>query len=260
MSHLRYLSTLLRMTQKVALASPAAWAAQVVLMAANNLIFFVFWTLFFARFGELGGWSLADVAVFTGIICWSFGMLLAAASGALELGRSIVDGRLDIYLARPRHPLPALILGQSTPSGVGDMASAFVFWLWLGERSVADLLFLVILSTASAAVLAASIVLIHSIVFWRPGWIALAEESFFLLVMVGFYPQHVFGFWGRVVVFTVLPAGFIALLPAEAMREVDLLKGMAVLAAAAGYGALAIAVFDRGLRRYASGNRMVDDR
>ncbi len=48
--------------------------------------------------------------------------------------------------------------------------------------------------------------------------------------------------------------------PVEAIREADPAKAASVVAAAILYGALAVVVFDRGLRRYASGNRMVVNR
>jgi ABC-type uncharacterized transport system permease subunit len=55
-----------------------------------------------------------------------------------------------------------------------------------------------------------------------------------------------------------VPAAFVALLPVEAVREGSLLKALAVLGAAVVYVTLATAIFARGLRRYASGNRMVE--
>ena len=48
--------------------------------------------------------------------------------------------------------------------------------------------------------------------------------------------------------------------PVEAIREGDPLKMLAVVLAALVYGTLAIAIFDRGLRRYQSGNQMVVNR
>ncbi|HET6522206.1 MAG TPA: ABC-2 family transporter protein, partial [Geminicoccaceae bacterium] len=84
------------------------------------------------------------------------------------------------------------------------------------------------------------------------------EEVFQMFLMVAFYPQHPFGFTVRVVLFTLFPTAFVTLLPVEAVRVASAPMALAVLAAAAFYAALAVAVFDRGLRRYASGNRLLE--
>ena len=62
----------------------------------------------------------------------------------------------------------------------------------------------------------------------------------------------------RLVLFTVFPAAYIGLLPVEAVRDHSLIQALGVLAAAVAYGALAVWVFERGLRRYASGNRILE--
>ena len=79
-----------------------------------------------------------------------------------------------------------------------------------------------------------------------------------MVMMVVFYPQHPYGFLVRLALFTVFPTAFIALLPMEAIRHHSLPEALGVLAAALGYGALAVCVFERGLRRYASGNRILE--
>ena len=58
--------------------------------------------------------------------------------------------------------------------------------------------------------------------------------------------------------FTVFPTAFVALVPVEAVREADPLKVLVLLGAALVYAGLAVWIFERGLRRYASGNRVLE--
>ena len=58
----------------------------------------------------------------------------------------------------------------------------------------------------------------------------------------------------RIVLFTVFPAAFAAFVPAEVVRHPSGGGVLLMLAAALVYSALAVAIFDRGLRRYRSGN------
>ena len=106
-------------------------------------------------------------------------------------------------------------------------------------------------------VLAATAVLIQCLAFWLPDAAGFCEDLFNLFLMVAFYPQHPFSFTVRVILFTLIPAAFVSFLPVEAIRDADPLKALATIGAAAVYGTIAVAVFQRGLRHYSSGNRVV---
>jgi ABC-type uncharacterized transport system permease subunit len=56
----------------------------------------------------------------------------------------------------------------------------------------------------------------------------------------------------------VFPTALVALLPVKTVREPNAFKVLPMLGAALFYGTLAVWVFDRGLRRYASGNQMLE--
>ena len=141
---------------------------------------------------------------------------------------------------------------------MGDLASALVFWFWLADRGVAELPLLVLVASAAAIVLVATTAIAQSIVFWWPRALPLCEELFNTFLMVSFYPQHPYGLTVRLALFTVFPTALVTLLPTDAVRAQSVLSVLALLAAAAAYSGLAAFVFARGLRRYASGNRMLE--
>jgi ABC-2 type transport system permease protein len=236
-----------------------AWVS-VVLMFANNITFFIIWMIYFARFRELDGWRQEDVALLYGMAAWAFGLTVAITGGFREMGRAIADGGLDVHLGRPRHPLPSLLLSRSIPSGFGDLASAPVMWLVFGGRDVSELPLLILLASAGSAVMLATFVIGQCVVFWWPRAVRLGEELVNVVLMISVYPQHVFGAGIRIVLFTVLPVAFISQVPVEAVREAGAAKAVAVIAAALVFTALAVFVFERGLARYASGNRMLVNR
>jgi ABC-2 type transport system permease protein len=258
MNSLAYVAALLRVNLAACFARPAFALTSAAMMLGNNLIIFLLWVVYFADFSNLGGWGLRDMALLIGVVAWSFGLMVFLAGGLRDLANTIADGGLDIHLGRPRHPLPGLLLSRAIPSGLGDIASAFLFWLWLGGAGLGDLPLLLAVSTAAAVVLGATVTITQCLPFWLTGSAALSEEIFNMVMMVVFYPQHPYGFLVRLALFTVFPTAFIALLPMEAIRHHSLPEALGVLAAALGYGALAVYVFERGLRRYASGNRILE--
>jgi ABC-2 type transport system permease protein len=255
---LGYLLALLRLSVLAARARPRWALASIAMMFGNNVVFFLVWVIYFAKFSSLAGWHQQDVAVLVGVVCWGFGLTSFLVGGMRDIAQTIVDGRLDLHLGRPCHPLPTLLLSRSVPAGVGDLLSAFVFWFWLGGRSIAELPLLLGMATAAAIILCATTVIIQCLVFWRPQAIALCEELFNTLLMVTYYPQHPFGLTVRIVLFTVFPAAFVAFLPAQAIRQPDAVNVLGMLGAAVVYSLLAVAVFNRGLSRYASGNGVLE--
>jgi ABC-2 type transport system permease protein len=254
----RYLISLLRMSVSSAFVRPLAGLSAVVLMAANNLLFFITFVIYFRNFSSLKGWVREDIALLIGITCWAFGLATFVAGGIRDLANTITSGGLDPYLGRPRHPLPALLISQCQPSGLGDMASGVVFWVVLGHRGLGDLPLLMLVGTLAAIVVTATATLFQCLAFWLPGAALLAEELFQMFMMVAYYPEHPFGFAVRLILLTVFPAGFVAMVPVEAVRDADPLKLAACAGAALVYAGLAWLVFERGLRRYTSGSRITE--
>jgi ABC-2 type transport system permease protein len=255
---LRFLLALLGLTVGALRARPRWALASIAMMFGNNLVFYLVWVIYFGAFSSLGGWREADVALLMGMFAWAFGLVTFLTGGVRTIAQTIVEGGLDLHLGRPCHPLPTLLLARCEPSGLGDLASAFVFWLWLGGRTAGELPLMILMASAAAAVLCATVVIIQCLVFWVPSALALCEELFNALLMVTFYPQHPFGLTVRIALFTVFPSAFMAFLPAEVVRHPDWAGGLAMLAAVLVYGALAVLVFDRGLRRYRSGNSLLE--
>jgi ABC-2 type transport system permease protein len=258
LSTLHYLVALARCNVAAGLGRPflAIWMA--AMMFANNLIMFLIWAIYFGNFSSIRGWGLEDMALLIGIVAWAFGLTVFLAEGAVYLADVIVDGGLDLHLGRPRHPLPSLIMSRSAPSGLGDLASALVFWFWLGGRSLGDLPLLILVASAAAVILVATTVITQSLAFWWPRALPLCDQIFDTFIMVAYYPQHPYGFTVRLALFTVFPTAYVALVPTLIMRAPDVLMLLGLLAAAAVYAGLAALVFDRGLRRYASGNRILE--
>ena len=254
----RYIASLLRLTLDALLARPAITLGAAGFMFANNLVFFVTWAIYFANFSALRGWLLQDVALLVGLVVWAYGIAVVFAGGIRTMARTIVDGGLDVHLGRPRHPLPSLLFGRPVPSGLGDMASALPFWLWLGGRSVGELPLLILVATSAAIILGSAVAIMQCLVFWWPRALGFCEHLYEMFVMVTYYPQHAYGFGARVLLLTVFPAALIGFLPAEAVRAHSALLVVAVIGAAVVYAALALLVFNLGLRRYASGNRFAE--
>ena len=255
---LGYIAALLRVNARAAHAQQTATWTAIAMMFGNNVIVFSIWFVYFAKFSSLAGWRLTDMATMMGVIAWAFGLTVVFAGGVRDIAQTIIDGRLDIYLGRPRHPLPALLLSKSIASGIGDLLSALMFWIVVAKVTPLALLMLIVLATTASVIFGATLVITQCIVFWFPRAQLLCEDLFNMLMMIMFYPQHPYAAFVRVILMTVFPTALIALLPVEAVRESRIDKAALVVIGAVFYAGLAKWVFDRGLRSYASGNRMLE--
>jgi ABC-2 type transport system permease protein len=107
----------------------------------------------------------------------------------------------------------------------------------------------------SAIVFLSTGIIIHSAAFWLGNVHGLARQVWEFLLTFALYPQPLFTGPLRLLLFTVLPAGFIGYLPVGMLRDFSLEGVAGAFAGAVIYASLATWVFERGLRRYSSGSR-----
>ena len=240
---------------KAALALRGAFVVQVVFMVLNNLTFFVFWWALMGHVTTLRGWRLGDIEMLFGIVAAAFGLAVTVAGGVLHLGRLIEDGDLDTLLTQPKS-VPVHALGvRSQPSGVGDLISGLIFIAWSGQVAWRTTAIAAVVIVASALILVACGIVFFGLAFWLGRVETVATQLWELLVTFSLYPEPLFGGALRFVLFTVLPAGFVGYLPVRILHAPSFTNVTILLIAAIAYLGLAALIFDRGLRRYASGSR-----
>ena len=76
-----------------------------------------------------------------------------------------------------------------------------------------------------------------------------------ILITFSLYPEPLFGGALRLVLFTLLPAGFVGYLPASVVKSASVANLLCLLVGTAFYLWLALRIFQAGLRRYSSGSR-----
>jgi ABC-2 type transport system permease protein len=240
---------------KATLALRGAFVVQVVFMALNNFTFFVFWWALMAHVPSIRGWRLGDIALLYGIVAVGFGLAVSLAGGVRHLGRFIEDGDLDTLLTQPR-PVLVYALGlRSQPSGFGDVLSGMMFIAWSGEVAWSTLPLLVAVIVAGALIFVACGIVFFSLAFWLGRVETIARQLWELLIMFSLYPEPLFGGALRLALFTLLPAGFVGYIPARVVQDPSLRDVVLLAGGAIAYMGLAVVVFERGLRRYASANR-----
>jgi ABC-2 type transport system permease protein len=253
-AELRFLLALIATNLKSSFALRASFWLQVAFMIANNLLYFVFWWIFFARFEEVRGWRVGDVTALYGITAFGFGAAVVFGGGFRELSNRVTSGELDSYLTLPKNPLLHLVASRTMASGWGDMASGTIFLAMSGLLTSRNWPLALIAVTASAVVFVATGVLLHSLVFWLGRVEMLARQAWDFLVTFAIYPRPLFGGVLKLILFTLVPAAFVGWLPCELLRDFEWSELVMAIGGAIGYSTLAAWLFAVGLRRYESGS------
>jgi viologen exporter family transport system permease protein len=254
-ANLQFLRALFATNLKAVAAQRGQLALQAVLMFINNLCFFVFWWVLFDNVETIRGWVVADIQLLYGFSATAFGLMVVAAGGVRHISRWVDEGELDPLLVQPKATWLYAVGSRSQPSGVGDIASGVMFLAVSGRIDLGNVVLAVACVACGACVFLGSALAFYSLAFWLRRTETFSRQLLDFLILFSLYPESLFGGALRFVLFSVLPAGFIAYVPVHIIRDGALAELALLVLAAAGFLALGVGVFHRGLRRYASGSR-----
>ena len=232
------------------------FAAEAAMMFVNNGIFFLIWVFFFRQFDYLRGYELSDMAGLFAMTCLSLGIFVLVADGVRRLARYIVTGELERFLNTPVHPMPLIIFSGSRASGLGDILFGLAVWVFGVEGSWQTIPMVLIIGALCATIITAAMFCFHCLAFWHRAVYQVAEQVFNSFLILSSYPIHIYSTAVKILVISVFPAGLIATLPMAILHQHRIWAVIALPLAALLWVRLAKWVFQRGLRRYVSGNEI----
>ena len=249
---MRAVRATLRGALQEAFANRAGFWSQVTLMTLNDVAWIVFWVLFFERVGRVRGWGTEEIIVLQAALTVSGGLVLGILGNARSIGRLVADGGIDAALALPVRPLSHLLVRRVNTVFLGDLAFGLILFAVAGQPDPTRVAVFVGVTLTAAAVLAGFLVAVGSVAFFA-GRDDAGELGFHAMLLFSAYPVDVFGGAAKVVLHTLVPAAFIAAVPAKLVNEPDPVLALALVAAAVAFVAAGAGLFTLGLRRYTSG-------
>ncbi|MDD3180788.1 MAG: ABC-2 family transporter protein [Opitutaceae bacterium] len=223
-------------------------------MAVNVLLIAVI----YRHTNSIAGWTKYEMLLLVGTSMILQRLMMGLFwSNLFELGRNIRTGSFDFFLAQPGHPLFMISTRKLDPDGLLNSFVAIAVVVYsvrqLGLHPSLTNLILYVATLFSALVIHYSaVLLIVSYTFWSIGSQGI-EGSYFTLFEFSRLPREAFRGMANVLFVYALPAVISSNVPAGVLihgfRPVHALW---LLLTAAAWLALAVFVFNRGLRRYAS--------
>lgn len=226
------------------------------MMMLNNAVFLFFWAMYFQRFPLVNGWSLPDVMMVWAVATTGYGFSNVFFGNALRIANLVAGGDLDAYLIQPKPVLLNVLVNRMSLLAAGDLLFGLLVYGLFGDHSLTGAG-----RFAAAAVLSTMIftffhILTQSLAFYIGNAENLGYQFFIGFITFSTYPTDIFKGMGKLLMFTVIPAGFISYMPIGLLREPDGWFVAGLLTVTAVLGAGSVTAFYQGLRRYSSGNRI----
>lgn len=248
----RVVAVTFRSAWREALANPAGFWAQIAIMVINDLVWIVFWILFFDRIGSIRGWDLDRLIVLFAILTTAGGIVLGLLNNARHTGQLAASGALDAALALPVSPLTHLLVRRVEAVNVGDLVFGIVLFAVFGDPTPRRVLLFAFGVFCAVLILAGFLVLVGSASFWA-GRNDAGDLGFHAIVLFSNYPIDIFGGVTKIFLYAVVPAGFVTSAPARLVDDFDPVWAAGTLAVAVGVATAGWLAFTIGLRRYTSG-------
>jgi ABC-2 type transport system permease protein len=253
-SYLRFVGTYLVVNTQAAMEYRVAFWVEIGSLFFSDCLWVFFWLSYFQQFPLVNGWKSTDVVIIWGVSACGFGIYSAICGNTRRLAGLIMNGGLDAYLSMPRNVLIHVCVASMRPAAWGDILFGLgVFFVLFrpGPLQIALFLLLVLLI---ALMITAFLVIIGSLAFFVGNTEGLSGLLLEMLISFSTYPMQIFHGFVKLLLFTVLPAGFVSFVPLQLLHEfswplMGAMVGMTALVTMA-----AIGVFYAGLRRYESGN------
>ncbi len=232
----------------------SAFLSQAGAMFLNNGAWLIFWVLFFTKFQVVRGATQNDLVTLWAIAAGGFGLAHAVCFNAWLLSSVISRGQIDVWLLYPRAVLPHLLLGKMSATAIGDVIFGFAIYLLFIRPDLPHFVLFVFLTLSVAVLFVGFGILSGSLAFFVGNSEVLSEQLNFSLITFSTYPHTLFDGWVKVILFTLIPAGFVSALPIEALHNLSLRDAALSFAGALAVLAVGVATFYIGLNRYESGN------
>lgn len=169
------------------------------------------------RFGDVGGWSITDVALMYGLRLTAHAVWAVPLNQLMDIEHQVREGQFDRYLVRPANPLVQLLTGRVRLNVFGDLLAGLILLIVAATRADVDwtparLGFLVLAILGGAMIEGGFQLGMSGLAFRTMG----AQEMRFtvdtIFNLYGNYPTRIFSVPGQVAL-SILPVAFVAYLP-----------------------------------------------
>lgn len=253
---LKYLWMCVSYNVKESVSNKKSFIIQTVAMFINNFVFILFWqVLFNNKGGSINGINIQDILYLWSIPTMGYGIAFFCFGGIDTLCKDIIDGNLDIYLTKPKNSLISTLTSRSILSAMGDFIFGVVCGLIAVRFNPLKILLMLFLGVLSGILTVSILTCVRLLCFWL-GDISNAANKYTnsLFITLTIYPEQMFPSIIKLVMYTVIPAVYVAHVPVKLMNNFSFAVMGILLIATVFFTILMFVLYNKGLEKYESGN------
>ncbi len=189
----------------------------------TGIEFLGIWILFH-RFGNIRGWSLAEVALCYGIVNIAFSISDATTRGFDIFGLMVRSGEFDRLLVRPRSTALQVAGQELTMRRIGRFAQGLIVLLWSAHTldvawSPAKIVLTGAAALGGACLFCGLFVLQATLAFWTVETLEIVNTLTYGGVETAQFPLSIYRSWLRRFFTGVIPLATVSYFPALAILE-----------------------------------------
>lgn len=240
---------------KVAFVSKLDAFMNIFFMLANNLAFTFMWWVLFSMKGIINGWKLEHILLMHAFNNFGFSFFALFARGVEKLPEYIENGSLDSYITTPRNSLFMIATSESTFANWGDLITAIVLLIFSGFTSPSEIALFIFLGLICAITFIAFRLLLSSLSFFKENLDRFGNNMYMSFLIFSSQPGSVFLGWYKFIYLTIIPAGFVSLVPVEILSNFSWKWLGLMIIFNICLCLIAYFTFCQGLKKYSSGNK-----
>lgn len=243
-------------SMKSAIEYKVSFLVQSIFMFINNGFWLIFWLIIFSRNGEnINGVTFDTILYLWSIPVISYGIAYFFFGGTANINKYIISGQMDSYMLQPKSPLLNVLTSKCYFSAFGDLMYGIVIGLIVVKFDLLNFLLILMFGIFGAIFYVSTSIILRSISVWLGDTELIAKKySDSLLTMFSIYPEQLFSGILKVLLYTVIPVGYMAYMPINTVISFDITNVVYILIAGVIYIILAVFVFNKAMKSYESGN------
>lgn len=240
---------------KIAFLSRTDAFLSVFMMLINNSSFLFMWWVIFNSKGSINGWDFNEMALLYAVFNISLMLYAVFVRGVEEIPQYITTGALDGYLTGPKNVLYMIALSKSAFANWGDFITGIVIFFFSSYASLTNFILIIFFSFMAAIVLFSFRLILSTLAFFNDNTMKIGHDIFLAFLTFASQPASIFVGWYKVLILTIVPAGFISLYPISLIKNFSYFDFAIYIAGIGILFTLSIKFFYFALKKYSSGNR-----
>lgn len=237
------------MTNKV------TFLTNIIFMILNNAAFLVEWIIFFSIKDNIGGYVLKDVVLLWGLASGTYAICYIFFGNVQELPNLIMNGKIDSFLVQPKNILISILSSKTKVSAIGDLIYSYIL-LFIYGISIKNFLLFTLFIITGGLITAAVGTIFGSLAFCTTKADTITGNIMGTMLNFDTYPDTIFKGAIRILFYTILPISFSVYMPLHILKEFNIVRFILVISFTILIILLTFFVFNKGLKKYSSGNLM----